>query len=150
MQMRLMGFSHGLLSRPLLSLHHCVDFTLVCVCICAYLCPSAYRCLWLFFVFLDSLAPDTHFLSGAHIVSLHVLILSALHFFVRPLISPLVMFVSYLLMCYPHPPFSSHTHTVTAMVVAWITMMEGNLWNEKTCFHWWYGTVWYGEQKLCL
>lgn len=49
-------------------------------------------------------------------------------------------------------PRSPPTHT---QLQRWwwhgsITMMEGNLWNEKTCFHWWYGTVWYGEQKLCL
>lgn len=40
--------SHGLSSRPLLSLTECLDFTLVCMCICPYLKQSAYLSWWLF------------------------------------------------------------------------------------------------------
>ena len=40
--------SHGLSSRPLLSLSECLDFTLVCMCICPYLKQSAYLSWWLF------------------------------------------------------------------------------------------------------
>lgn len=49
MQMRL-GYwlSHGLSSRPLLSLTESLDFTLVCMCICPYLKQSAYLSWWLF------------------------------------------------------------------------------------------------------
>ena len=40
--------SHGLSSCPLLSLTECLDFTLVCMCVCPYLKQSAYLSWWLF------------------------------------------------------------------------------------------------------
>lgn len=40
--------SHSLSSRPLLSLFECLDFTVLCMCICPYLKQSAYLSWWLF------------------------------------------------------------------------------------------------------
>ena len=92
------------------------------------ICPGDYFC-W------SVSSPDTHFLSVSVITALHMLVLSGLNFCVRLpvclsvlifVMSPNIFLLSYLAVCVC---VCVCFLTVTAMVVAWITVMEGNICN---------------------